>query len=95
MSVTSNWVLPVVLAGFAANTALSQTSIVTYHNDRQRTGWNSQETILTPVQVLAAFGHITRRSRACRESTRVYVTTEGNMIYAIGGIPPPEPTTAP
>lgn len=36
--------------------ALPQTNVVTYHNNPQRTGWNSAETTLTPASVAAGFG---------------------------------------
>jgi len=36
---------------FTASLATSQTSITTYHVDNNRTGWNSHETVLTPVNV--------------------------------------------
>jgi hypothetical protein len=35
---------------FVSNLA-AQTSVTTYHNDTQRTGWNSHESILAPVNV--------------------------------------------
>jgi hypothetical protein len=31
--------------------AVAQASVTTYHNDNYRTGWNSQETVLTPTAV--------------------------------------------
>jgi hypothetical protein len=34
--------------------ALAQTSVITYHNDTYRTGWNSAESTLTPSNVNAA-----------------------------------------
>jgi hypothetical protein len=41
----------------ASPVALGQTSVTTYHNDNYRTGWNSNETILTPSNVIkATFG---------------------------------------
>jgi len=37
--------------------AAGQTSVSTYHNDNYRTGWNQQETVLTPANVnSASFG---------------------------------------
>lgn len=43
----------------AAGTPVCCTNVVTYHNDAQRTGWNSTETTLTPVNVTAAtFGAV-------------------------------------
>ena len=95
----SFWALPMFLA-FAANTALSQTSVITYHNDRERTGWNPQETALTPASVVSRFGYITTVNLDDQVDTQplvvvnqlivgqgvhtvVYVTTEGNTVYAI------------
>ncbi|HTU43550.1 MAG TPA: hypothetical protein VMF91_00710 [Bryobacteraceae bacterium] len=43
----------------AAAATLCCTNVVTYHNDAQRTGWNSTETVLTPATVTAAtFGAV-------------------------------------
>jgi hypothetical protein len=41
---------------FLANavTVVAQTSVTTYHNDNNRTGWNSSETVLTPANVNAS-----------------------------------------
>ena len=36
---------------FNASLAAAQTAITTYHVDNNRTGWNSQETVLTPTNV--------------------------------------------
>jgi hypothetical protein len=100
MKVTPGWALSLLLAVFAANTALSQTSVITYHNDRQRTGWNSAEIILTPATVASRFGHIVTVPLDDQVDTQplvvpnqtiegmgvhsvVYVTTEGNTVYAI------------
>src|ERR1700733_11027413 len=47
---------------FLANalTALAQISVTTYHNDNNRTGWNSSETVLTPANVNnSSFGALT------------------------------------
>jgi hypothetical protein len=42
---------------FAASFAAGQTAITTYHVDNNRTGWNSQETVLTPANVgTSSFG---------------------------------------
>lgn len=49
-----------LLFAFAALPATAQVSVPTYHYDNLRTGWNSQETILTPTNVAsAAFGLLT------------------------------------
>jgi outer membrane protein assembly factor BamB len=48
---------------FLANafTAFAQTSVTTYHNDNNRTGWNSSETVLTPANVnSSSFGLLSR-----------------------------------
>lgn len=37
-----------------AYAAAAQTSVITYHNDNYRTGWNSTETVLTPASVNAS-----------------------------------------
>src|SRR6516162_3110926 len=34
--------------------AAAQASVTTYHNDNNRTGWNSHETVLTPAKVSGA-----------------------------------------
>lgn len=100
MRVTSNLAMSILLAALAVNTARSQTSVITYHNDRQRTGWNSTETTLTPATVAARFGYITTVTLDDQVDTQplvvanqmiegkgvhtvVYVTTEGNTVYAI------------
>lgn len=38
----------------AAGAASAQTAVTTYHNDTYRTGWNSNETTLTPANVTAS-----------------------------------------
>jgi hypothetical protein len=41
----------------SASLAVAQTAITTYHVDTNRTGWNSQETVLTPANVgTSSFG---------------------------------------
>lgn len=52
-----------ILALLVAQACLHQVSVTTYHNDPQRTGWNSEETTLTPKSVkppleVTTFGHI-------------------------------------
>lgn len=44
------------LAFLVTMAALPQTNVVTYHNNAQRTGWNSAETVLTPAMVASNFG---------------------------------------
>jgi len=43
-----------VLALAALSTASAQVAVTTYHNDNNRTGWNSAETVLTPTNVASA-----------------------------------------
>jgi hypothetical protein len=40
-----------ILTGVWASRASAQTAVTTYHYDNNRTGWNSQETVLTPANV--------------------------------------------
>ncbi|MBV9762023.1 MAG: hypothetical protein JO340_15780 [Acidobacteriaceae bacterium] len=54
---------PLLFPLFAATSAHAQTlcctNVLTYHNDAQRTGWNSTETVLTPATVTSStFGVI-------------------------------------
>ena len=52
-------ILYVVLVGFVAYPTAAQTSVLTYHNDNQRTGQYLTETVLTPANVNSAtFGKI-------------------------------------
>ena len=41
-------IAPILACGLLA---AAQVSVTTYHNDNNRTGWNSQETVLTPAAV--------------------------------------------
>ena len=43
-----------MLTGVFASRASAQTAVTTYHYDNNRTGWNSQETVLTPANVNAS-----------------------------------------
>lgn len=46
-----------IVAGFCAPGASAQFAVTTYHYDTYRTGWNPQETVLTPTNVNAtSFG---------------------------------------
>ena len=48
-----------VLTGLWAPTAHSQYNVLSFHGDRQRNGWISNETILTPANVSGgSFGPI-------------------------------------
>jgi hypothetical protein len=50
-------VLPALVIFFGSLLAPSQVAVTTYHNDNNRTGWNNQETVLTPANVTnATFG---------------------------------------
>jgi len=44
-------VLAVLLVGASALLAAGQTSVTTYHYDNYRTGWNQNESVLTPANV--------------------------------------------
>src|SRR5713226_8852361 len=48
-------IVSLVFSLFLANTfsIAAQTAVTTYHNDNFRTGWNSNETVLTPANVNA------------------------------------------
>jgi len=100
MNARSDLPRSILLAVVAASAALSQTNVITYHNDPQRTGWNSQEKTLTPAIVASSFGRLVTVSLDDQVDTQplfvanqtisgqgvhsvVYVTTEGNMVYAI------------
>jgi hypothetical protein len=48
-----------VLIGAISQLAAGQTSVTTYHNDNYRTGWNQNETVLTPANVTSlSFGRL-------------------------------------
>jgi hypothetical protein len=44
-------ILFVILFIVVAGPALAQQQVLTYHYNNQRTGWNQNETILTPATV--------------------------------------------
>jgi hypothetical protein len=49
--------LPTALILLSSLLAAGQTAVTTYHNDNNRTGWNQQETVMTPANVASsAFG---------------------------------------
>ncbi|MGO8794794.1 MAG: hypothetical protein ACLQLC_08235 [Candidatus Sulfotelmatobacter sp.] len=52
MAANASLVLTLIFA--ASIVAAAQTAVTTYHNDTYRTGWNSNETTLTPANVNAA-----------------------------------------
>jgi hypothetical protein len=84
---------------FTAGSVQSQESVLTYHNHSNRNGWNPKETVLTPSSVPSSFGYITTVPVHDQVDTQplvvpnvsiqgkvhsvVYVTTEGNNVYAI------------
>jgi hypothetical protein len=43
-----------VLISLSSALAAGQVSVTTYHNDNNRTGWNQQETVLTPATVASS-----------------------------------------
>ena len=47
--------VPLFIVGFIFSTVLmaaSQTAVTTYHYDNYRTGWNQNESVLTPANVV-------------------------------------------
>jgi hypothetical protein len=67
------------------------TDVITYHNNSQRTGWNSTEKVLTPANVTpATFGHIATITVDEQVDTQTLIvggvaliTTENNTVYAL------------
>ena len=61
--------LPLFFACYALGGHGFAADVLTYHNDNQRTGWNSQEATLTPLNVngraaLYSLGFMMRRAAA-------------------------------
>ena len=57
-SAMERWAASLVLLYMVLGTGTmvsGQTAVWTYHYDNNRTGWNSQETVLTPANVNASF----------------------------------------
>jgi len=50
----SHVVLPTLLILFSTLLAAGQIAVTTYHYDNNRTGWNQQETVLTPANVTSS-----------------------------------------
>src|SRR5438045_1993114 len=78
---TSFWVfLSIFLVGAPA-TAQTAVDVVTFHRDRQRTGWSSAETILTPANVSdGTFGPIW--NSAPFDSVTIGAVTYAPHLYA-------------
>jgi len=73
---------------FAAQSAQSQTDVLTYHNDANRTGWNSTETVLTPLSVCcSSFGLIASVKLDDQVDTQPLVVTnqyiEGQGVHTV------------
>ena len=50
----SRALMPALLVGLGATIAAGQVSVTTYHYDNNRTGWNQNETVLTPANVASS-----------------------------------------
>ncbi len=76
------------------------TSVATYHNDPQRTGWNPNELVLTPstvrtpsfglLKVVSLDGRVDAQPlvvgiHKVEGGSAVYVVTENNTVYVING----------
>ena len=84
----------VCCAGIAPASAQSTVNATTYHYDNFRTGWNSDETVLTTSNVnSSAFGVVAQVSLDDQVDAQplvfnnvVYVATENNTICAIDAV---------
>jgi len=73
----------------AVRPALAQQQVLTYHYDNQRTGWNQNETILTPATVpgLQLLASVPLDEEVDAQpliyNGVIYIVTENNSVYAI------------
>jgi hypothetical protein len=81
--------LAAVFLAAAAAAAQAQVNVLTYHYNNQRTGWNSDETVLTPSTVtgLQLEATVTLDDQSDAQplvyNGQVYVVTENNSVYEI------------
>jgi len=73
----------------AAGPVLAQQQVLTYHYDNQRTGWNQNETILTPANVpgLRLLASVPLDDEVVAQplvyNGIIYVVTKNNSVYSI------------
>jgi hypothetical protein len=84
-----SFLFSVIFATILAGPAYPQTNVLTYHYNNQRTGWNPNETVLTPSNVsglnLVASVRLDDLvdAQPLVFNGTVYVVTENNSVYAI------------